>query len=40
MFVIDKYVLVYAYVPEYFLSRKNLSHYRNLYNYNRDFEED
>lgn len=30
MFVIDKYVLVYAYVPEHFLSRKDLSYLDKL----------
>lgn len=30
MFVIDKYVLVYAYVPEQFLSRKDLSYLDKL----------
>lgn len=30
MFIIDKYVLVYAYVPEQFLSRKDLSYLDKL----------
>ena len=30
MFIIDKYVLVYAYVPEHFLSRKYLSYLDKL----------
>ena len=30
MFIIDKYVLVYAYVPEHFLSRKDLSYLDKL----------
>ena len=31
MFIIDKYVLVYAYVPEHFLSRKDLSYLDIIY---------
>ena len=30
MIIIDKYVLVYAYVPEHFLSRKDLSYLDKL----------